>query len=68
MKKYLAALKKTDDATLLAAAVRAGKQFADTEERYIPYPANWLHQERWLDEIMHKKRSAEDEIYRGIID
>lgn len=47
---FKAALKKTTIDVVLAAA----EQYADltngTEQRFIPYPATWLNQERWADE------------------
>ena len=45
-KAYRAALKKTDASTLLS-SVRAYPFSA--EGRFIPHPATWLNDERWLD-------------------
>lgn len=50
LKAYRAARKKADAATLLAGAERAARQYASTDPQFVPYPASWLNQERWLDE------------------
>jgi uncharacterized protein YdaU (DUF1376 family) len=49
-KAYAAALKKTDAATLLAGAEAAAVKYAQTEPQFIPHPATWLNDERWLDQ------------------
>lgn len=45
---YLKAIGKTDARTLLDGVLAAQWPAA---EKYIPHPATWLNQERWLDEI-----------------
>jgi hypothetical protein len=44
---WVGALRKTDSGTILAAISRA--RFS-LDPRFIPHPATWLNQERWLDE------------------
>jgi hypothetical protein len=67
MKAYKAARKKTDQRTLLIGAKRAAKQYADSDDRFIPHPATWLNQERWLDEepfpAKTREQKAEDALY-----
>lgn len=47
-------------------------RFKATDPKFIPYPATWLHQDRWLDELETVKATIEDphdelEVYcRGI--
>ena len=36
-------------------AQRIAGMFGD-DPKFIPHPATWLHQERWADEIVHKRR------------
>lgn len=65
--KYCAARKKADHAILLAGATRAAKQYFSTEQRFIPAPATWLHQERWLDEDKKRYDPKSDPALRGVI-
>jgi hypothetical protein len=52
--KYRAARKKASQEVLLAGAKReAAKTVSDP--KFIPHPATWLHQERWLDEEVKVK-------------
>lgn len=46
-------LSKNDQAEVLEALPNHIKywQFKGTEKEYIPYPASWLNQMRWLDEL-----------------
>lgn len=44
------ALKKTSPETLLEAVKRHARDMAGKDEQYIPHPATWLNQERWLDQ------------------
>ena len=47
------AIKKTSISTMVEAVrkQRQGSQWKKDEGRYIPYPATWLNQERWEDEV-----------------
>lgn len=47
------AIKKTGISTMVEAVrkQRQGSQWKKDEGRYIPYPATWLNQERWEDEV-----------------
>lgn len=83
LKAYKAALKKVDADTLLEAAQDAAARWEKRERRYIPMPASWLNDERWLDEVPDseappydgeereqsvKEYLAElDELYRGVL-
>jgi hypothetical protein len=46
-KAWLAAIAKAPEGEITAAVTR---QKFDHRERFIPHPATWLNQERWLDE------------------
>jgi hypothetical protein len=50
------AIKKTDVQTLLQAidAQKVSEQWVKESGRFIPYPATWLNQERWGDEVEQK--------------
>jgi hypothetical protein len=51
---YVAALKKTDAATLLQAAQAFRRKQEGENPKYIPLPASWLSAERWTDEgLLH---------------
>lgn len=47
------AIKKTNLETMLSAIQKQkhGSQWTRDEGKYIPYPATWLNQERWEDEV-----------------
>jgi len=47
------AIKKTSVGTMVEAVQKQkqGSQWKKDEGRYIPYPATWLNQERWEDEV-----------------
>jgi len=47
---YVRALRKTDAGTILR-AIKATRWDRREGLRYVPHPATWLNQERWLDEI-----------------
>jgi len=47
---YRQALTKTSAHTLTTALHQQRAELANTEPKYIPHPATWLTQERWLDE------------------
>ena len=72
--KYKTARKKADAATLLAGAERERRQHEERNEiEFVPHPATWLHQERWLDveEKPSKPKDKEqrkiDEIMKGVL-
>lgn len=48
--KWRAALKKTDAATLIAAAERYASERAGADPTYTALPTTWLNQGRWADE------------------
>lgn len=48
--KYLIARKNEPKEFLLEAIKAHAKEVKGTEERFIPHPATWLHQERYNDE------------------
>ena len=72
LKAYTDARKKVEHAILLEGAKRASRQYAKTENHFIPNPATWLNGERWLDEDVPapkgKEELAEDAIYASIGD
>lgn len=49
VKAYRAARKKTDQATLIAAAASFAAASKGTDPKFTPHPATWLNGERWLD-------------------
>lgn len=51
-----AACKKTDPATIIAAAARY-KADPNREDQFTPYPAKWLKNERWTDAPLPQRRS-----------
>lgn len=71
LKAFRLALKKVDVAILMAGAKRARKQYATTEQNFIPLASTWLNGERWLDENVTAKTEAystkNDPAYRGVI-
>lgn len=48
--KWDKALHKADPAEIMAALERAKHDWSELESQFIPHPATWLSQERWLDE------------------
>lgn len=48
--KWRAALKKTDAATLIAAAERYAAERSGADPKYTAHPTTWLNQGRWADE------------------
>lgn len=50
VKAYRAARKKADGQTLLAAIQAHAPRMRSGDPKFIPLPATWLNQERWLDE------------------
>lgn len=77
LKAYRGARKTVDSAKLLEGAVRARERYRDSDPKFVPLPATWLHGQRWLDEAIpaasaksaeHKAKMAEyDEFYRGVL-
>lgn len=55
MKAYKHARKKTSHEVLLVGAKREAAK--PTDPKYIPHPATWLNQERWLDEDLSAKKT-----------
>ena len=47
---WVRACRKADPPTILAGLERAKLGWRDVEPQFIPHPATWLNQERWLDE------------------
>lgn len=68
-RKFAKATKATDPAVLIeamrthAAHWRAHR----TEERFIPHPATWLHQGRWLDELVSPSSNDPPEFHRSAV-
>lgn len=60
LKAYRAARKKADAETLLRAARGAAEFYRRSERRFIPMPASWLNDERWLDEVPDSAPPADD--------
>lgn len=58
-KAYASALKKADAATLLSGIKRHAVEMRGREQRFIPNPATWLNQERWLDGLAEEKPKAD---------
>lgn len=52
LRAYRAALKKTDAATILAAAKRYRAQREGQDAQFTAFPATWLNGERWADETL----------------
>ena len=50
LKAFKAATKKTQASELVAAASAYADRAAGMDPKYIPHPATWLNQERWLDQ------------------
>ncbi len=44
------AIRKADAATLLEAVTEFAAAMSDQETQFIPHPATWFNQERWLDD------------------
>lgn len=57
-KAYRIARKSADAATLLAGAERASAKAAGADPKFIPLPATWLNQKRWLDEAPNTPQSV----------
>lgn len=49
-KAYRAAIAKTSPDTILAAVKAHASDMAGKDETFIPHPATWLNQERWMDQ------------------
>jgi hypothetical protein len=52
-KKFAKALTKTSFENIMAALgkVKASAQWKKDDGQFVPYPATWLNQERWDDEV-----------------
>lgn len=55
-KAYRTARKSIEASILLAGAERAAKRYAGSDPKFIPLPATWLNQKRWLDEAPQPSR------------
>lgn len=72
-KAYRSARQSADASTLLAGAEAASKKYANADPKFIPLPATWLNQKRWLDEPSRAsppppQLSARERLYReGIV-
>lgn len=49
--RYRAARKLATRDQIFAALATMLPTYAETDQRFIPHPATWLHQQRWLDEV-----------------
>ena len=49
-KAYVAALKRADATAIMTGLALFVKHAANLEPQFIPHPATWLNQDRWLDE------------------
>lgn len=77
LKAYRGARKTVEATVLFEGATRARERYRDSDPKFIPLPATWLHGQRWLDEVTpeksaraeeFKKKIAEyDEFYRGVL-
>lgn len=71
-KAYRTARKSAEAAVLLAGAEKAKQKYAGAEPKFIPLPATWLNQKRWLDEaappVSGRRSDAAERLYReGIV-
>jgi DNA-binding transcriptional ArsR family regulator len=57
---HKAAAKKVDHATLCEATRRFARSDAAGDPQFIPYPATWLHGERWLDVMATASTQRQD--------
>lgn len=53
LRAFCRAMHKTDIVTLLDAIAKQRAAGLFDEMRYVPYPATWLNQERWGDEVVN---------------
>lgn len=58
------ALKIVEADELLAVVRSFAVRMAGTEPRFIPFPATWLNQERWADEVSDQKAEAAGEWFQ----
>lgn len=70
-KAYRSARKSTEASVLLDGAKKAAARYAGSDPQFIPLPATWLNQKRWLDEpprSVGKPLTRAQELYReGIV-
>ena len=67
-KAYSKALKKGVGLDMLISAIEKQKQSQQWQEsggKYIPYPATWLNQERWDDEVNLKIPKGRNDVQAG---
>ena len=67
-KAYSKALKKGVELDMLISAIEKQKQSQQWQEsggKYIPYPATWLNQERWDDEVNLKIPKGRNDVQAG---
>lgn len=67
---YRASLRKTDRATILGALRNHLPEWDTKGIQYVPYPATWLNQGRWEDEIViagPELTSSEKRIHNNIL-
>lgn len=57
---YAKAARKADEPTLLQAVARYANDPNLPEAQYIPHPATWLNEERWLDGPMPRRGSGRE--------
>lgn len=61
------AIKKTEPEIILSAAQEFAKFSEDKDKQFIPYPATWLNQERWGDELEPEtKQKTTTDILNGL--
>lgn len=59
-KAWAKAVKSLPAAELLPVVRSYAVRVAGTEKRFIPFPATWLNQERWADEVTDQKAEASE--------
>lgn len=68
---YRTARKSTDAEVLLEGARKAAQRYAGSDPQFIPLPATWLNQKRWLDDPAKppgKPLTRAEQLYReGIV-
>lgn len=69
---YRTARKSVDASVLIAGAEKAKQKYAGSDPKFVPLPATWLNQKRWLDEPAApaggQRSTRAEQLYReGII-
>jgi len=54
--KFRKACERASISDIMKGLKKAVIRFRDTEPQFIPHPATWLHQDRWLDEPEKPKK------------